>query len=56
MMLYLGIVLLLHYVLIAARHQPAVDHILEQFEIFRSMVPLFDRQSVTAALWSQRFG
>ena len=26
---------------IAAGHQPAVDHILERFEIFRSMVPWF---------------
>ena len=27
---------------IAAGHQPVADHILERFEIFRSMVPWFD--------------
>ena len=28
--------------IIAAGHHPAADHILERFEIFRSMVPWFD--------------
>ena len=36
---------------IAAGHQPAADHILERFEIFRSMVPWFDG---SINLWLQR--
>ena len=36
---------------IAAGHQPAADHILERFEIFRSMVPWFDG---SVNLWLQR--
>ena len=44
----------------AAGHQPAADHILERFEIFRSVVQWFDGSMVrwspvTAALCSQRF-
>ena len=32
--------------LFTAEHQPPADHILERFEIFRSMVPWFDVQSI----------
>ena len=32
--------------LFTAGHQPPADHILERFEIFRSMVPWFDVQSI----------
>ena len=34
-----------NFTVIAAGHQPAAYHILEQFEIFHSMVPWFDVQS-----------
>ena len=56
------------FLVFAAGHQPAAGHILEQFEIFRSMVQWFNGSmvpwfngsmvpwsSVTAALRSQRF-
>ena len=39
--------------IIAAGHKPAADHILERFEIFRSMVPWFHGSMVN--LWLQHF-